>query len=233
MDNLPKHIAIICDGNRRWARARGLPTLIGHQKGLEAFKKVSKHLRNRGVHTLTAWAFSTENWDRSDEEVGYLMKLFGKFLDDNLKEVMEDEVRMVHLGRKDRLPKELLTKITDIEEKTKHFTKYIFNVALDYGGHDEITRAVQKMSLEDIKRLNDVETAQDIFSSFLDTHDQPNPNPDMLIRTGGEMRLSGFLSWQLAYTELFFPQETLPDLTPEVVDKLLEEYATRQRRFGK
>ncbi len=233
MDNLPNHIAIICDGNRRWARARNLPTLIGHQKGLDAFKKVSKHLRDKGVHTITAWAFSTENWDRSEEEISYLMKLFGRFFDDNFKEVMEDEVKVIHLGRKDRLPKELLEKIADIEQKTKHFTKHVYNVALDYGGHDEITRAVQKMSATDIQNLSNMETAQNLFSSYLDTHNQPYPNPDMLIRTGGEQRLSGFLSWQIAYTELFFPKETLPDLTPEVVDNLLEEYANRNRRFGK
>ncbi|MGB4966448.1 MAG: polyprenyl diphosphate synthase [Microgenomates group bacterium] len=230
MDNLPKHIAIICDGNRRWARAHFVPSLIGHQKGFEAFLKVSKHLRARGVHTLTAWGFSTENWDRSTEEINYLMKLFERIFDDMIEDIIADKVRVVHLGRKDRLPQSLLKKIISTEERTKDFTNHVFNVGLDYGGQDEIVRAVRKIK-DDPKASERVNA--EVFSSYLDTGNQPHPNPDMIIRTGGEHRLSGFLLWQIAYAELFFPKETLPDLTPTLVDQLLEEYSTRHRRFGK
>lgn len=230
MDNIPKHVAIICDGNRRWAKAHLLPTFMGHQKGNEAFQRVSKHLRKRGVHTLTAWIFSTENWDRTKEEIDHLMNLFDKVFDEMHDEIIEDNVRVIHLGRKDRLPVKLREKIEQIEEETKNFTNHVLNIALDYGGQDEVLRAVQKV--KDDPTVSSQLTPE-AFSAYLDTGNQPYPNPDMIIRTGGEHRLSGFMLWQIAYAELFFPKETLPDLTPELVDTLLEEYATRHRRFGK
>ncbi len=140
---VPDHIAIIPDGNRRWARARGLRTFQGHKKGFDRAVEVARTARSWGIHTVTLWGFSTENWDRSKKEINYLMKLYEKLIDDYLKEAKEEKVRIIHLGRKDRLPKVLLKKIIQAEEETKDMNKYIMNIALDYGGHDDITRAIQ------------------------------------------------------------------------------------------
>lgn len=141
----PNHIAIIPDGNRRWARARGLYTLVGHRRGFEAAVKVCRAARQWGIHTITLWGFSTENWDRSDKEINYLMRLYKKLIDDFLKEARENKVRIIHLGRRDRLPKSLIKKIDDAMQETKHFDKYIMNIALDYGGHDDILHATRSL----------------------------------------------------------------------------------------
>ncbi len=230
MNTLPKHVAIIPDGNRRWAVKRGLPTLIGHKKGFDAATKVIRHLRKKGIHTTTLWGFSTENWDRSKIEIDYLMKIYEQAVGTHLKEALKEEVRLVHLGRKDRLPVSLVEKIENAEEKTKHFEKYVLNIAIDYGGQDEIVRGIKDL-LADNPNPEDVTI--DSFKEHLDTKGQPHPYPDIVVRTGGEMRLSGFLSWQIAYAELFFIEKPLPDLTPEDMDIIIDEYMTgRERRFG-
>src|SRR3990172_920975 len=195
---VPDHIAIIPDGNRRWARARGLHTLQGHKKGFEAAVKGSKAARDFGVHTVTLWGFSTENWDRTEEEISYLMKLYHKLLDDYLKEAHKDKVRIHHLGRKDRLPASLIKKIENAENETKKYNKYIANIGLDYGGQDDILRSVQTI----IKAGIPAEKVDaDLFTKYTDLHDQPYPYVDLMIRTSGEQRTSGFLLWQSAYTE--------------------------------
>ncbi|MCX7881187.1 MAG: polyprenyl diphosphate synthase [Patescibacteria group bacterium] len=226
--NSLKHIAIIPDGNRRWARERGLPTFFGHKKGFDQSISLSKKSRELGIKILTFWAFSTENWKRSKEEVNYLMKLYEEMIDKNLKEALREKVRIIHLGRKDRLNQKLKEKIIDAEEKTKHFNKYYLTIALDYGGVDEILRTINK-----IKKLKINNLDEKIFEKNLDTKDLPYPNPDLVIRTSGEVRTSGFMIWQTAYSEWIFYPKYFPDFTPSDLEKCVKEYQERQRRFGK
>jgi undecaprenyl diphosphate synthase len=220
---IPKHIAIIADGNRRWAKERNLPTFEGHRKGFENIKALSKKAKQLGVKVITFWVFSTENWKRAEEEVGYLMKLAVRVIDTQIKEAVEEETRIVHIGRKDRLPALLRKKIENAEEKTKGFSHYYFVIALDYGGHDEIERAIKKMK--------DVKTEK--IEDYLDTHTLPYPNPDLIIRTSGEERLSGFMTWQSAYSEYFFSELYFPDFGPDALENAIVKYGERKRRFGK
>lgn len=242
--NIPNHIAIIPDGNRRWAKNKGLPTLMGHKKGFDTANEDIKKAREMGVHTMTLWAFSTENWNRSKEEIDYLMKLYEENIESNLKEAKKTETKIVHLGRKDRIPNSLREKIIKAEMETADFNKHVLNIALDYGGHDELLRAAEKM-VEDIKSnkiaIEDIKKEMGkynnkypyyMFKNYLDTKDQLYPYPDLLIRTSGEQRLSGFLSWQIAYTELYFTNLHMPDFGPEELVKAIEFYSTRNRRFG-
>ncbi len=224
------HLAIIPDGNRRWAKGQGLPTFEGHRQGFETARKLVKYARTVGIHTLTLWAFSTENWERTKEEVGYLMRLYAEMTDKFLDEALKDEVRVVHLGRKDRIPGYLLEKVEKAEEQTKDFTQNILNVALDYGGRDEILRAIKKINDE---RLTMNELTEQKFENFLDTAGQPYPNPDLIIRTSGEQRISGFLTWQTAYSELLFINKHFPNMETSDIDHAIEEFTRRQRRFGK
>lgn len=217
------HIAIIPDGNRRWAKENGLPSLEGHRRGFDVAVKIGRHVRSLGINTLALWAFSTENWNRASKEISYLMKLYKVFVEKNLKEALKEKIRIIHLGRKDRIPKDLLSKIKNSEEKTKHFNRYVLNIALDYGGRDEVIRAIKKVQ----------SLSEDNFNDFLDTHDQPYPNPDLIIRTSGEQRTSGFMIWQAAYAEYVFLDKHFPDLTEKDIDLAVEEYSRRQRRFGK
>src|SRR3989344_1128136 len=228
MNPTPNHIAIIPDGNRRWAREHGLPTLEGHRRGFEAARKIVKYARDVGIHTLTLWAFSTENWTRTKEEVSYLMKLYAEMTDKFLDEAVKDEVRVIHLGRKDRIPEFLLKRIKNGEEKTRNFTRNILNIAFDYGGRDEVLRAIGKIrnSNSGIREEKDIE-------KYLDTADQPYPDPDLILRTSGEMRISGLMIWQAAYSELLFLNKHFPEMTTSDIDFAIEEYKRRQRRFGK
>jgi undecaprenyl diphosphate synthase len=226
---VPDHIAIIPDGNRRWARAKGLPTLAGHKRGFQVAVKLAKAARDLGVHTVTLWGFSTENWDRSKEEVDYLMKLYEKLVDDYLKEAKEDKVKLVHLGRKDRIPKFLLKKILQAEEETKKNDKYIANLAIDYGGRDEIIRATKKIVAD---KIAPEKIDEKLFESYLDTHDQPYPYVDLLIRTSGEQRTSTLLPWQAGYAELYWFEGHFPDFTPIELREAILDYSRRRRRFG-
>lgn len=226
---VPDHIAIIPDGNRRWARARGLHTLQGHKKGYDMAVKLGRAARDWGIHTITLWGFSTENWDREKEEINCLMKIYGKFLDDYLKEAEENKVKIVHLGRKDRLPKILLKKIIQAEEQTKNYKKYIMNIALDYGGHDDIIRATKAM-IKDKVKAEDVN--KELFEKYLDTKGQPYPYVDLMIRTSGEQRTSGFVLWQSEYNEFYWENDHFPDFTPEKLREAVLDYSRRRRRFG-
>jgi undecaprenyl diphosphate synthase len=156
------------------------------------------------------------------------MRLYEVFIERYLQDALQDNVRLVHLGRKDRLPKSLLTKITNAEEKTKHHDQYTLNVALDYGGHDEIIRAIKKVNEQNVENLD-----EEIFANFLDTHDQPHPNPDLIIRTSGEQRISGFMPWQAAYSEYLFLNKYFPDMNEQDMEDAAKEFQNRQRRFGK
>src|SRR3989344_6425534 len=230
MNPTPNHIAIIPDGNRRWAREHGLPTLEGHRRGFEAARKIVKYARDVGIHTLTLWAFSTENWTRTKEEVSYLMKLYAEMTDKFLDEAVKDEVRVIHLGRKDRIPEFLLKRIKNGEEKTRNFTRNILNIAFDYGGRDEVLRTIKKIKSSKLKVKG---LSEENFDDFLYTRGQPYPNPDLIIRTSGEMRISGLMIWQAAYSELLFLNKHFPEMTTSDIDFAIEEYKRRQRRFGK
>lgn len=226
---VPNHLVIIPDGNRRWAKDRGLPSLEGHRRGFEITPKIARAARDFGIHTLTIWAFSTENWNRSRKEVNYLMKMYEWFIDKHLDEAKKDSVRLVHLGRKDRIPESLAQKIRQAEAETKNNTKNILNIALDYGGRDELLRTIKKIVDDKVKAE---EIDEELVKSYLDTHDQPFPYPDLLIRTSGEQRTSGILPWQESYVELYFGEDHFPDFTPEKLRDAIIDYSSRDRRFG-
>jgi undecaprenyl diphosphate synthase len=226
----PNHIAIIPDGNRRWARKRGLSVFEGHRRGFERGTEIVKKAREMNIKILTFWAFSTENWNRSKEEVNDLMKLYQIMIEKNLKQALKEKSRIIHLGRKDRIDGDLRKKIINAEEKTKNFNKYYFCLALDYGGRDEVVRAIKKISDAKNSKLNiDEET----FNQFLDTKILPHPNVDLVIRTSGEQRSSGFMIWQTTYSEYIFYEKYFPDFSAEDLEKCIKEYQKRRRRFGK
>ena len=227
--HMPRHIAIIADGNRRWARERNLPTLEGHRKGAETTKKLMKKAKELNIQIMTFWVFSTENWKRTQDEVGYLMRLFEEMIGSQMKEALEEKTRIVHLGRKDRLPESLRRKIEEAEEKTKQFAEHFFVVALDYGGRDEILRAIQKIQNPKSEIKND---GTFDLGAYLDTSVLPYPEPDMIIRTSGEERMSGFMAWQSAYSEYYFSPLLFPDFGPDALAQAVKAYGERKRRFG-
>lgn len=225
---VPNHIAMILDGNRRWARAQGLKSWEGHRSGYMAIERLAQCSRRLGVHTFTVWAWSTENWTRPKTEVNAIMDLFRKALKEKEIEFHKDRVALVHLGRKDRLPADIQTQIAKIETETKKYSKHhIFNIAVDYGGRDEILRATQKIIDSGIKQID-----EKTFENYLDTYAQPYPDPDLFIRTSGEQRTSGLLPWQLAYTEFYFEPAHLPDFSPEKLKDAILDFSRRRRRFG-
>ncbi len=224
-----KHVAVIPDGNRRWAKAHHLPTLVGHKKGFDRARELVRASREMGIHTMTVWAFSTENWTRAKEEVKYLMKLYQDMIEENLAEAHESQARMIHLGRKDRIPEGLAKKIAQVEEETKDYDKHVLNIALDYGGRDEILRAIAKFQELGIRNK---ELGEKDFEKYLDTGGQPYPDVDLMIRTSGEMRTSGFLPWQSVYAECYFAPEPFPDFTVDKFRQAIIEFGKRNRRFG-
>lgn len=225
---IPNHIGIILDGNRRWARSRGLPTFFGHRKGMSNVKEIIKHAKKVGVKILTVYAFSTENWDRDPKEVAYLMKLFEKMLDSYGPMFKKENVKFVHMGTPDKFSAVLQNKLAKLISETKNNTAYTFCACLNYGGRDEIKRAVQKIIRAGYK-ANDITTQ--LISDHLDSAGVPDP--DLIIRTSGEQRLSGFLTWQSQYSELYFPSVHWPGFTTKEFDKAIVEFNRRQRRFGK
>ncbi len=227
---VPSHIALVLDGNRRWARSRGLAPTEGHKAGYRAVLEVSKAARDLGVHTFTAWALSTENWrERPEREAKVIFHLAKKALKLIAKDAKREGVRFIHLGRKDRLPKEIIAEIIKLEKATDHYTKHVFNLALDYGGRDEIVRAVQKIVDDQIpsEKIDDK-----LFEKYLDTGDQPYPYVDLFIRTSGEQRTSGLMPWQNDYAEYYWEEGHLPDFTPEKLKAAILDYSRRRRRFG-
>ncbi|MGA2910985.1 MAG: polyprenyl diphosphate synthase [Candidatus Microgenomates bacterium] len=227
---VPNHIAMILDGNRRWARARGMEPWKGHFFGYKALLKVAHAVRHLGVHTFTVWAFSTDNWDRPQREIDEIMNLFKKGLRETESDFHKEHVALVHIGRKDRLPTDLRAEISRIEAETAKYSKeHIYNLAIDYGGHDEIIRAVKKIVEKGIPAGK---IDEKLFESFLDTAGQPYPYPDLFIRTSGEQRTSGLLPWQMAYSEFYFESEHLPDFTPDKLKTAVLDFSRRRRRFG-
>ncbi|TSC84850.1 MAG: undecaprenyl pyrophosphate synthase [Parcubacteria group bacterium Gr01-1014_13] len=224
----PNHIAIILDGNRRWAKERGLPTFFGHKKGMENAKKVVLYAQKAGVKVITMYAFSTENWSRSEKEINYLMKLFENYLDKYIDDYHKRGIKFRHIGSLKELPASLQKKLKSAIELTKNNQGIVANLALNYGGRDEIKRAVQKL-VDDGVEAKDI--TLDLIGNNLDTAGLPDP--DFIIRTSGEQRTSGFLIWQGAYSELYFPKVHWPDFNEKEFDKAIAEFNKRQRRFGK
>ncbi|MBQ6435941.1 di-trans,poly-cis-decaprenylcistransferase [bacterium] len=225
-----KHIAIIPDGNRRWARAQGLSVLSGHKKVVdEVFPKLVEKAVELGIECLTLWVFSTENWGRDHDEVEGLMKLFVQFCDRANKELNKQGIRVSFIGRRDNLPEELQKKMTELISSTNQNNKMLVNIALNYGGRDEIVRAVNKI----LERGEYSEIGEQTLSDYLDTSTLDLPDPDLIIRPGGEKRLSGFMSWQAAYSELYFSDKMMPEFGPDDLQAAVDDFYSRQRRFGK
>jgi undecaprenyl diphosphate synthase len=227
---LPKHVVIIPDGNRRWAREKNLPTFNGHKVGIvDKFKEIINHFTSNQIEVLTLWCLSTENWNREKAEIDYLMKLFIETMDSFESNFLEKNIIFKHLGRRSKLPKDVLEKIDYLTEKTKNNSGKTLCLALDYGGRDEIVRAVNNIIKSN--KENQTEVTEESFSEFLDT--KKLPDPDYIIRTSGEQRLSGILPWQGVYAELFFTPIKFPDFGEKEFAESLLEFSNRKRRFGK
>ena len=229
---VPKHIAIIMDGNGRWAKKRGLPRTAGHIKGAKNIDTIARAAKSLGVKYLTIYAFSTENWSRPDDEVSKLMDLLEEYLEKAHKNAEKNKMRIRVIGDRSVLEKRLLDKINMVEEETSIYDDVFLQVAFNYGSRDEIVRATKKIA-KNVKdgSLNIDDINEDIFSSYLDTKDIPDP--DLMIRTSGEERISNYLLWQLAYAEFIFTEVAWPDFSPKHLEEALEEYSNRNRRFGK
>ncbi len=228
---IPQHIAIIMDGNGRWAKKRGLPRIKGHEEGVEAADRVVNESLRLGVKYLTLFAFSTENWNRPKDEVEFIFHLVGDFFKKKIDSMIRKGVRIRVIGRKDNLPNWLLTTLNESEEKTKNGKNLTANIALNYGGRYDILQAVKKVATS--YKNGEVtidEITEDYFSKYLLTEDQPDP--DLLIRTSGEYRISNYLLWQLAYAEFYFTDTLWPDFNANELNKAIQEYSNRDRRFG-
>jgi len=226
MKKIPYHLGIIVDGNRRWAKERGLPTFAGHRQGLKKVKEVIKWCKQRRIKILTLFVFSTENWKRSKIEVNYLMKLFKQtFNKKNIKEIHKEGIKVRVIGQRERLEKSLQKAIKDVEGLTKDNKGMILNFALSYGGRAEIVEAIKKIIEKKIspEKINEDVISQNLWASDL----------DLIIRTGMEQRISNFLIWQAAYSELYFCKKYWPAFTEKDLEEALKEYNQRQRRFGK
>jgi len=228
VNNPPQHVAIIMDGNGRWAKKRGLPRLAGHNAGGDNIRPVVKIFSNYGVKYLTLYMFSTENWNRPRIEVGGLLSLLAKKIDQETQAFHQENIRLVHLGRLYRLSQKLREKVQAAVELTKNNTGLTLCLAFDYGGRDEIVQAARRIADAGISGDNIDESA---FAQYLYSPDIPDP--DLVIRTAGESRLSNFLIWQAAYSELYFTPVLWPDFGLKDVEEALSEYKRRQRRFGK
>ena len=226
---IPQHLGIIIDGNRRWARKKGLPPYIGHKKGMNNVKKIAKYCAKLGVKYLTIFAFSTENWKRDKNEVNFLMRLLKSAISGkNLQELMKNNVKLNIIGEIKRLPLFLQKQIKKSKELTKNNTGLVLTIALSYGGRRDIVNAVKKLLQ---KNIQPQEVNEELISHYLWTKNLPDP--DLIIRTGREKRISNFLIWQMAYSELYFSSKFWPDFSEEDIDKAFLDYSRRQRRFGK
>ena len=229
--NIPQHVAIIMDGNGRWAKARGLPKMVGHRQGVKAAQEAIEAARGLGVKVLTLYTFSTENWKRPKKEIELLFKLLEEYLDKEADKLNENNIRLSVIGRIEALPAPVKDRLTKVMASTKNNTSLTVNLALNYGGRAEIVDAVRKIAA-DVKNgtLNIDDISEEGFSSYLYTKDLPEP--DLLIRTSGEMRISNFLLWQISYTELYIAKKQWPDFKKADFEKAVKEYQNRKRKFG-
>ena len=228
---IPNHVAIIMDGNGRWASQKGKPRIYGHKKGVESFDKIVRYGKKIGIKFMTFYAFSTENWQRPAKEVSFLMELFRN----NLKKSILDEnngIKINIIGEKYNLPDEIVKLSEFLQEKTKFNDEMVLNLAISYGSRQEILNATRKISDKCVKKEINIENIdENVFNKYLYTSDQPDV--DLLIRTGGEQRISNFLLWQISYAELFFTKTYWPDFSESNLDEAIEEFNNRSRRFGK
>jgi len=224
---IPTHVGLIMDGNGRWATQRGLPRLAGHKAGVENVKPTVLAAKKFGIKYLTFYAFSTENWKRPQDEVSGIMNLLSIFIDREVNNLHKEGVRILHIGRRERLDQSLRKKIEGAIELTKNNTTITVQMGLDYGGRDEITQAVRKIvtSGVSLEEVTEELISQNLYTAGI-------PDPDLVIRTSGEMRMSNFLIWQSAYAEWIFPETYWPDFTEEIFWQMLVEYSQRDRRFG-
>lgn len=231
-EKLPKHIAIIMDGNGRWAKLRNRPRIYGHRKGISIVKNVIEYCSNRGIQYLTLFAFSSENWQRPHAEVKALMGFLKRYLVSEINWLIQLGVRFNVIGDITKLPLDVKEVVIDAINKTSKMKGMVLNLALSYGGKDEILRAVKKICSDiEQKKIETEKLDEKVFSSYLDTAGQPEP--DLLIRTSGEYRISNFLLWQIAYTELYFTNTLWPDFTVEELELAIKDFMSRERRFGK
>ena len=230
-ENLPTHIAIIMDGNRRWAKSKGVPVALGHKEGAKTLEKIVRYAKKVGIKYITVYAFSTENWKRSQEEVSALMNLMLNYLESYSKRADSENIKVNILGSRQGLSEKMQDLIEKCMERTKNNTGITFNIALNYGGRDEIVKAVKNIAQkvkEDEINIEDI--TEQTISDNLYTKNQPDP--DLLIRTSGEIRLSNFLPWQLVYTEFVFVDKNWPDFNEKDLDEAIEIYQKRNRKFG-
>ena len=229
--NIPQHIAIILDGNGRWAKKKGMPRNFGHTQGSKNVERICEDAYKMGVKYLTVYAFSTENWKRPKEEVDALMNLLRNYMKTCLKTAEKNRMRVRVLGDKTALDDDIRSRIAELEEATKNNDGLNFQIALNYGSRDEMVRAMKNMCM-DVKegKLEAEQIDENLFESYLDTHDIPDP--DLMIRTSGEQRLSNYLLWQLAYSEFYFTDVLWPDFTKEDLAEAIAYYNGRDRRFG-
>ncbi len=228
---IPHHVALILDGNGRWAKKRGLPRSLGHKEGCKTLEKIVEIAARKGIKCLTVYGFSTENWKRSSDEVGGLMQLFRLYLNRLLKVAKDNEIRVRMIGERSRFDEDIIKGLNRLEDETKDYKRMTFVIAVNYGGRDEITRAIKKLA-SDVKenQINITDISEEVVERYLDT--KGIPDPDLLIRTSGEIRLSNYLLWQLAYTEIHVTDCLWPDFNEEELDKAIEIYNKRDRRFG-
>ena len=222
---VPKHLAVIMDGNGRWAQARGLPRVSGHYEGVKRAEELLDACMDWGIECLTLFTFSTENWKRPKEEIWSLFNLFESYMESKKEEFIKREIRIRFIGRRDRLPRSLVKIMEEVEKLTENLNRIQVCLAVDYGGRDDIVRAVNKALKAGLQSVD-----ESSFALLLDTANIPEP--DLLIRTAGEKRISNFLLWNLAYTELYFTDVYWPDFTKEELLKAIEDYSRRKRKFG-
>lgn len=225
--NIPRHLGIIMDGNRRWARSRGLPTLHGHKKGYDKVMKVGDWCLERGIEILTVYAFSTENWNRSKKEVSYLMNLLKRGLETDIRKLHKKGIKVRVIGRIKELSRDLQKAIRETMALTKNNTKGILNIAINYGGRPEIIDVIKEIVRKKMSpaKIDETLVEANLYTAGL-------PDPDLIIRTSGEQRLSNFLTWQSAYSEFYFIKKHWPDFSEKDLDEAIEEYSRRTRRFG-
>lgn len=231
MESLPVHVAIIMDGNGRWAKRRGLPRIFGHREGVKAVKRIVRHAASRNIKYLSLFAFSTENWLRPVEEINALMKILSEFIDKELTNIINENIKLTVSGRISMLPENVVVKLENALALSRENTGLNLNLCLSYGGRHEIIDAAAKFAKEYKKGEAELKNLNDFFEKYL--YNPEIPDVDLLIRTSGEQRISNYMIWRLAYAELYFTQTLWPGFFEDEFDLALEEYAARVRRFGK